>query len=433
MFKTVVTELSSDSSKMKWHVRVENFLGRTSSSSYFAGDYTVTYKAGGKEYSENLYKNSETISAGSYVSLGYHDFEIDGNPNSSTISVEGIMSTTNFTPSYASANGSVTLSQLHQYPNPTLGDIVELNSKLITAGIANDYFVNSLSKKSFSIGGETFDNATISKYIVHNGNNLTESNYTPVIIDFSKTPNTFPGKVLALLERRYSHFNGDVTKGLSFICCELIDYNGEELRRCVLGLAKAKKCDEAFIKWINEACHFTSTLVDRIVPGYPRDEIKEITEELGYIDNNIVKGEIFHLWVLQKESHIEKVFPCDKVDLNVLQLIKELDPKYWFIENPRGGMRKMIWMRDLPRYTLTYCQYDLDKPVSERRMKPTDIWTNHPDPDFKPMCKNGSPCHAAAPRGSKTGTQGLKNAKERSVIPRALCEHIVEICEKEVK
>lgn len=124
---------------------------------------------------------------------------------------------------------------------------------------------------------------------------------------------------------------------------------------------------------------------------------------------------------------------CDKVDLNVLQLIKELDPKYWFIENPRGGMRKMIWMRDLPRYTLTYCQYDLDKPVSERRMKPTDIWTNHPNPDFKPMCKNGSPCHAAAPRGSKTGTQGLKNAKERSVIPRALCEHIVEICEKEVK
>ena len=136
--------------------------------------------------------------------------------------------------------------------------------------------------------------------------------------DFSKTPNTFPGKVLALLEKRYQHFNGDVTKGLSFICCELIDYNGEELRRCVLGLAKAKNCSQEFVNWINEACHFTSTLVDRIVPGYPRDEIKEITEELGYIDNNIVKGEIFHLWVLQKEAHIEKVFPCDKVGLNVI-------------------------------------------------------------------------------------------------------------------
>lgn len=187
-FKTVVTELSSDSANMKWTVRVENFLGRSSSSSYFAGNYDITYKAGGKEYTENLYKNSGTINAGSYVSLGYHDFEIDGDPSSSTILVEGSMSTSDFSPYSASASGSVTLSQLHQYPNPTLGDIVELNSKLITAGIANDYFVNNLSKKSFSIGGETFDNATISKYIVHNGNNLTESNNTPVIIDFSNTP-----------------------------------------------------------------------------------------------------------------------------------------------------------------------------------------------------------------------------------------------------
>ena len=136
--------------------------------------------------------------------------------------------------------------------------------------------------------------------------------------NFDETPNTFPGKVLALLRRRYEHFNGDVTKGLSFICCELIDYNGEELRKCVLGLAHIKGYEKTFIDWINEACHFTSTLVDRIVPGYPRDEIKEILEELQYVDNNIVKGEIFHLWVLQKEAHIEKVFPCDKVGLNVI-------------------------------------------------------------------------------------------------------------------
>ena len=61
-------------------------------------------------------------------------------------------------------------------------------------------------------------------------------------------------------------------------------------------------------------------------------------------------------------------------------------------------------------------------------MKPTDIWTNHPDPKFRPMCHNGDPCHIAAPRGAKTGTQGLKGSKERSVIPKALCEHIVDIC-----
>lgn len=114
---------------------------------------------------------------------------------------------------------------------------------------------------------------------------------------------------------------------------------------------------------------------------------------------------------------------CDKVDQHVLELIRELKPKYYFIENPRGGMRKMTWMQDLPRYTVTYCQY------GDNRMKPTDIWTNHPDPQFLPMCKNGDPCHESAPRGSKTGTQGLKGSKERSVIPQRLCEHIVHICE----
>lgn len=124
---------------------------------------------------------------------------------------------------------------------------------------------------------------------------------------------------------------------------------------------------------------------------------------------------------------------CDNVDRNVLQLIKDLEPKYWFIENPRGGLRKMDFMQGLPRYTVTYCQYDLDTPLNERRMKPTDIWTNHPDPEFKPMCKNGSPCHVAAPRGSATGVQGQKNAKERSIIPKALCEHIVKICEKSLE
>ena len=115
---------------------------------------------------------------------------------------------------------------------------------------------------------------------------------------------------------------------------------------------------------------------------------------------------------------------CDATNIHTLELIKELQPKYWFIENPRGGMRKMDFMQGLPRYTLTYCQY------GDSRMKPTDIWSNHPDPKFKPMCKNGDPCHTPAPRGARTGTQGLKGAKERSRIPQALCEHIVRICEE---
>ena len=115
---------------------------------------------------------------------------------------------------------------------------------------------------------------------------------------------------------------------------------------------------------------------------------------------------------------------CDKVDQHVLDLIRELNPTYYFIENPRGGMRKMTWMKDIPRYTVTYCQY------GDTRMKPTDIWSNHPNPKFKPPCHNGDSCHTPAPRGSKTGTQGLKGSVERSIIPAELCNHIVDICEE---
>lgn len=115
---------------------------------------------------------------------------------------------------------------------------------------------------------------------------------------------------------------------------------------------------------------------------------------------------------------------CDEVNRHLIELIKELNPKFWFIENPRAGLRKMDFMKDLPRYTVTYCQY------GENRQKPTDIWTNHNNPRFKPPCNPGASCHEAAPRGSRTGTQALKNSVERSKIPILLCEHIVEICQR---
>lgn len=114
---------------------------------------------------------------------------------------------------------------------------------------------------------------------------------------------------------------------------------------------------------------------------------------------------------------------CDALNIHVHELIKELNPTYYFMENPRGAMRKMPFMRGYPRYTVCYCQY------GDERQKPTDIWTNHPNPRFLPPCKPGAPCHVPAPRGSKTGTQGRKGAVERSLIPEKLCEHIVDICE----
>lgn len=110
-----------------------------------------------------------------------------------------------------------------------------------------------------------------------------------------------------------------------------------------------------------------------------------------------------------------------------LSLIEELNPKFWFIENPMGVMRKMPEMQRLLRRTVTYCQY------GDTRMKPTDIWTNCGEWVPRPRCKNGDPCHERAPRGAKTGTQGIVKARDRSRIPPALCCEIIKTCERSLK
>ena len=131
-----------------------------------------------------------------------------------------------------------------------------------------------------------------------------------------------------------------------------------------------------------------------------------------------------HHWTGGKGAYIPKTEAC-KVGLLLLEkavkIISALQPCIWFIENPRGVMRKVIRLSGLKhiRHTVTYCQY------GDTRMKPTDIWTNCEDWTPRPMCKNGAPCHESAPRGSRTGTQGLKNAKLRSIIPPQLCEEII--------
>jgi len=101
------------------------------------------------------------------------------------------------------------------------------------------------------------------------------------------------------------------------------------------------------------------------------------------------------------------------------EIIDELNPRYgYLIENPRGMLRKLPPVRGLLRHTVTYCQYGDD------RMKPTDLWGSVPGWTPRTMCKNGDPCHVAAPRGSRTGTQGRKGAKERSMVPYELSQEI---------
>lgn len=113
-----------------------------------------------------------------------------------------------------------------------------------------------------------------------------------------------------------------------------------------------------------------------------------------------------------------------------LFLIETINPKIWFIENPRGMLRKMPWMESFMmkhggiRHTVSYCQY------GDTRQKPTDIWTNFKDWIPRPMCKPGASCHEPAPRGSKTGTQGIKGVKDRGRIPEQLFYEIFKAYEK---
>lgn len=131
-------------------------------------------------------------------------------------------------------------------------------------------------------------------------------------------PKTYPGKLTKFLYERYKHFAGAEDKGLVMLPVELIDDNGIHLKECVLKFAKLWNLEEGFTDWLNHACVFTSTLVDRIVTGYPRDEAEELCKEFGYQDNLIVTGEPFALWVIESDKDISDELPLPKVGLPVI-------------------------------------------------------------------------------------------------------------------
>ena len=133
-----------------------------------------------------------------------------------------------------------------------------------------------------------------------------------------RPPQSFPGKLTAFLYHRYKAFEGDPSKGLLLLPCELIDKNGDTLKEIVLKLADKWNLEEGFIDWINDSNIFYNTLVDRIVPGYPKENTEEIEEELGYKDKFLVQGEVFHLWVIEGPKDIRKEFPVERLGLNVV-------------------------------------------------------------------------------------------------------------------
>lgn len=140
-----------------------------------------------------------------------------------------------------------------------------------------------------------------------------------------KPQSSYPGKLTAFLYHRFKAFNGDKGKGFIIIPCELIDRNGEKLETIIRKYAEIWNLGKEFTAWLDAANTFCCSLVDRIVPGYPRDTIDEVTKELGYEDNLVDVGEQFHLWIIEGPEWIKNELPVDKAGLNV-KFVEDMTP-----------------------------------------------------------------------------------------------------------
>ncbi len=149
--------------------------------------------------------------------------------------------------------------------------------------------------------------------------NTTEAGITLDLNDnFDNLPSTYPGKLTKFLYTRYQKFGSDASKGLIILPVELIENNGKKLLECVLALSEKWNLPTQFINWVKNDNIFCSTLVDRIVTGYPRSEAQAICEKLGYTDNLLDVGEPFALWVIESEKDISSELPLDKIGLPVI-------------------------------------------------------------------------------------------------------------------
>jgi len=158
---------------------------------------------------------------------------------------------------------------------------------------------------------------------------------------------SFPGKLTQLLFHRFRTFNGAMDKGLIMLPCELIFHNGTELKKCIEQYIALWNLGEEFKQWFEKACGVYCTLVDRIVPGYPRDTINEILEKVQLEDKMVVKAEIFHLWVIEAPESVAKEFPADKAGLNVLFVPSEKpyhDRKVTLLNGPHTVMSPVAYL-----------------------------------------------------------------------------------------
>lgn len=131
-------------------------------------------------------------------------------------------------------------------------------------------------------------------------------------------PRSFPGKLTRFLWERFHRMGGALDRGFIILPCELIDRNGDTLKRIVRTLAEGWTQDPQFLQWIEEANTFCNTLVDGIMTGYPRDEVDSLQAKLGYRDDLLDTGELFRLWVIEGPENLRIEFPLDQVGINVV-------------------------------------------------------------------------------------------------------------------
>ncbi len=138
-------------------------------------------------------------------------------------------------------------------------------------------------------------------------------------------PSSFPAKLTVLLHERFKYFKGAENKGLTIIPCELINHNAETLKEIILKYVSDWKLGDDFKSWLFESNSFHSTLVDRIVPGYPKDEIESYNNQLDYQDNLIVSAEAFLLWVIEGGDDLKAKLPFSKTPLDV-KIVNDMQP-----------------------------------------------------------------------------------------------------------
>lgn len=162
------------------------------------------------------------------------------------------------------------------------------------------------------------------KFII---SNTTEAgiSFNAADVDPSVLSESFPGKVTQLLFHRFTFFRGEKSKGLIILPCELIVKNGDTLKKTILQYSDLWKLPSDFVKWLSEANIFCNTLVDRIVPGFPKDSIQDIQHSVGFEDNLVVQAEPFHLWVIEGPASVQQQLPLKLAGLDV-KFVDDLTP-----------------------------------------------------------------------------------------------------------